>query len=83
MGMQYILTAEEHLALVDRAQLNMAIDAIAAMRRMVVPEGQCIHDAKGPSHCDFCLLSPYNRRPDAPTYEMSRLMCTKQRDYSK
>ena len=84
--MQFILTQQERDALVDAEQLNKANGAIAALRRMVVPLGQCVHDNNGPEYCDACPLSSIGgdwKGETRPPYELSRTMCWLPRSYSK
>jgi hypothetical protein len=75
--MQYLLTREEFDGLVLRQELDAAKDAIKRMRRMIVPEGKCVHDTNGPFYCDECQLHDFTQ------YEQSRLMCNLKRSYSK
>ncbi len=81
--MQFLLTEQERAALVDAQELHKANGAIAHMRRMIVPDGKCIHDADGPEYCDRCPLSSPGIRGTSPSYELSQSMCWLNRNYSK
>ncbi len=76
--MQYILTQDEMDNLVPKVDHVKALDAIACMRRMIVPVGKCVHDSGGPGYCDDCPLSSLGLG-----YEMSKQMCNLHRQYSK
>ncbi len=82
--MQVILTKDEYEDLVPSADLDQAERTIEWMRQRFVGNN-CIHIPGGPTYCDFCPLSATGGKRDEPrpSYEMSKIACTKTRNYSK
>lgn len=81
--MHYILTQEERDAMVPKAQLDLAHEAITAMRAMIVQD-RCIHTGRRFDYCDHCPLSAFGGAGDnRPSPELSKVMCDLGRSYSK
>lgn len=85
--MQYILTQSEMDGLVSSSKLDLAKQAIVAMREMIVGD-KCIHKQHTYPYCDRCPLSDLGSfrmgvEPPKPIRTISKAMCDLHRRYGK
>ena len=77
--MQYVLTREEYDTH-RQSEIDERDAVLEMMRRLLVPEGQCIHDdGHNGDYCDHCPLSGLGET----AWEHLKLLCTRNRRYSK
>lgn len=91
--MQYLLTGEELKNLTPKENVERRDEALLWAREQILSAHgiSCIHDtnAKGErygGYCDFCPISPHGAKElqhKPISYELSKLICNKNRNYSK